>query len=297
MIRLENYSKKYGKFQAVYPTDLHIKEGEIFALLGPNGGGKTTILKSLAGLSRPETGKVLIAGENLWEKPEAVKAKLSFLPQRVTIPENLSIKEVLDFFASLKRVPHDRIDEILAHIDVKGKMRQKIGELSGGMLQRLGLVMTFLGDTPVYILDEPTLNLDLDGMKRFRNYIRLLKNNGKTMIISSHSLIDAESLADRVGVIAGGRLVLDQSIVDFRDRVKNQTSMVLVLANKIPSLVETALGAGAISAEFENGYFRYRADQVRQIGVLEAIRESGGDIINIATEKPGLDQLIEEHYE
>lgn len=297
MIRLENYSKRYGKFQAVYPTDLHIEEGRIFALLGPNGGGKTTIFKSLVGLSQPDTGRVIIDGGDLWQKPEAVKARLSYLPQRVTIPEDLTVKETLDFFAAMKKAPPGRVDEIRAHIDIKGKMNQKVRELSGGMLQRLGLVITFLADVPVYVLDEPMLNLDLEGMKRFRSYIRILKEHGKTIIFSSHTLIDAESMADRIGVLAKGKLVLDQQITDFRKRIKNQTSMILVMADRDQSLVDIALRAGADSAEFENGYFRYRADQTCQIKVLEAIRARGGDIINISTDKPSLDQLIEEHYD
>jgi ABC-type multidrug transport system ATPase subunit len=297
VIRIKNYSKKYGSFQAVHPTNLHVREGETYALLGPNGGGKTTVLKSIVGLSRPDSGSVLIAGENMWQNPESVKDRLSFLPQRVTIPENLTPREVLEFFVRMKGAQPDRIDEILGHIDVKGNLDQKIGELSGGMLQRLGLVIAFLGETPVYVLDEPSLNLDLDGVKRLRHYVNILKGMGKTIIFSSHTMVDAESMADRVGVMVKGHLVLDQLVADFRNRVKDQTNMVLVLASQIPSLIETALGAGASTAEYENGYFRYCADQTSQIKVLEAIREAGGDIINISTEKPGLDQLIEEHYE
>ena len=297
MIRLSNYSKKYGSFQAVYPTDIHIKEGEIYALLGPNGGGKTTLLKSVVGLSRPDTGKVTIAGENLWERPEQVKAQLSFLPQRVNLPENLTVGEVLDFFAAIKGASTDRIEELIEVIDIKADLKQRAGTLSGGMLQRLGLVIAFLADTPVYVLDEPTLNLDMDGVKCLRKYLGHLKLKKKTILFTSHAMVDAESLADRVAVMAGGKLALEQSVADFRTRVKNQTDMVLVLAGQEKSLVEVALNSGATEAEFENGYFRYRADQLVQIKVLEAIRNTGTDIINITTQKPSLDQLVEEHYE
>jgi len=297
VIRLSDYSKKYGSFQAVYPTDMHIGEGEVYALLGPNGGGKTTLLKSVVGLSRPDTGTVTIAGENLWEKPEQVKAQLSYLPQRVTLPESLTVGEVLNFFATIKGAPADRIEELLELIDIKAEMRQRTGTLSGGMLQRLGLVITFLADTPVYVLDEPTLNLDMGGVRCLRKYLAKLKSNKKTVLFTSHAMVDAESLADRVAVMASGRLALEQPVAEFRTRVKNQTDMVLVLAGHEETLVDVALQSGATEAEFENGYFRYRADQIEQIKVLEAIRETGTDIISISTQKPSLDQLVEEHYD
>ena len=187
--------------------------------------------------------------------------------------------------------------ELLEVIDIKAELKQRAGTLSGGMLQRLGLVIVFLADTPVYVLDEPTLNLDMDGVKCLRKYLGQLKSKKKTILFTSHAMVDAESLADRVAVMAGGRLVLEQSVADFRTRVKNQTDMVLVLAGQEKSLVEVALTNGATEAEFENGYFRYRADQLIQIKVLEAIRNTGTDIISITTQKPSLDQLVEEHYE
>ncbi len=297
MIRLENCSMTYGQFQAVHPTDLLIARGQLYALLGPNGGGKTTIFKSIVGLAQPATGRVLVNGLDVWAKPEKAKAGLSYLPQRVTIPENLTIKEVLKFFAEIKNATADRTDEILEYIDIKAELKQKVGSLSGGMLQRLGLVITFLADTPVYVLDEPTLNLDLGGNRRFRNYLRSLKAAGKTILFSAHTLVDAECLADRVGVIVDGRLVLDLSVADFRQRVKNQSYMTLVLAERKSNLIEIALNNGATTAEFENGYFRYRAELTDQIKVLEAIRQTGVEIIDISNEKPALDQLVEEHYE
>ncbi|MCP4634190.1 MAG: ABC transporter ATP-binding protein [candidate division Zixibacteria bacterium] len=295
MIKLVNFSKRYGSFQAVYPTDLHVRKGETYALLGPNGGGKTTTFKSMIGLTKPTTGKVLIDGASLWEEPEKTKAKLSFLPQRITIPDNLTVQEVLNFFAMLKNSPVDRMEEVLSYIDLMSQFNQYIGELSGGMLQRLGLVITFLADTEIYILDEPTLSLDLHGMKHFRKYLKHLNEQGKTIVFSSHALLDAESLADNVGVLVNGRLVLNLSVADFRSRVKDRSKMVLVLTDKNPGLVDLAYKHGASFAEFENGYFRYQADQVNQIRIIEAIRNGGDEIINISTEKPDLNQIIEEY--
>ncbi|MCP4580511.1 MAG: ABC transporter ATP-binding protein [candidate division Zixibacteria bacterium] len=294
MIKLEEFSKKYGSFQAVYPTGFEVGDGQTYALLGPNGSGKTTIFKAMVGLSRPTTGKVLIDNSDLWQKPEKVKAKLSFLPQRITIPENLKVWEALDFFTRLKQAPSGRLEEVLAYIELMSDINQYVGKLSGGMLQRLGLVITFLADTSVYILDEPTLNLDLQGMKSFRRYLKYLKEQGKTIVFSSHALLDAESLSDRVGVLVDGRLVLDLTVTEFRAKVKNRSNIILVLADKNPGLVELAYRHGAQMAEFENGYFRYRADLVSQIKIIEAIRRNGDEIINISTEKPDLDQIIRE---
>jgi ABC-type multidrug transport system ATPase subunit len=297
MITLKSYSKRYGKFQAIYPTDLSVESGETYALLGPNGSGKSTILKSVVGLSRPTTGEILIHGESLWKNPEEVKAKLAFMPQRLTVPDNLTVGEVLNFFASMKNIEKGRIEEALEHIEIKADMKQHVGELSGGMLQRLGLVITILGDSPIIVLDEPTLNLDLAGMKHFRRYLRQSKSEGKTILFSSHTLLDAEGLADRVGVLVNGRLVLDQSVAEFKEKVKNQTRMVLVLGERKAGLEEIALRSGAHRAEYENGYFFYHADHADQIRILESIRRAGVEILNIATQQPSLDQLVEDHYE
>jgi len=297
MVVLDKYSKRYGKFDAVYPTDLSVEAGQTYALLGPNGSGKSTLLKSIVGLTRPSTGRILIQGESLWQNPERVKSKLAYLPQRLTIPDNLRVEEVLKFFGALRKVPRNRIGEAIDFIEIKAEMKQPVGELSGGMLQRLGLVIMILSDAPVIVLDEPTLNLDLAGMKHFRQYLKQSKAAGKTVIFSSHALTDAEGLADRIGVLVNGRLSLERSVDEFRESVKKQSRMVLVLNEKKQGLVEIALQNGANLAEFENGYFLYQANHIDQIRVLESIRRAGVEILNIATRQPSLEQLVEGHFE
>lgn len=297
MIKIEGYSKKYGRVEAVKNLDLEIMEGETFALLGPNGSGKTTIIKSIVGLSRPTTGKIYIEGNDPWKDPEVTRASISYLPQRVTLPDNLKVGEVLSFFSKIKKAPASEIDTILDYLAVTDDMGQYVGNLSGGMLQRLGLVISFIGDPRIIVMDEPTLNLDLTGMKSFRRYINLLKDEGKTILFSSHSLADAEQMSERVGIIVDGELKAVESLGSFKERIKSQIGVILVLSEKNPNLVDLALNKGAVSAAFQNGYFLYSAERSRQIGVLDAIRDSGVEILSIRTEHPSLDKLVEEYYE
>jgi len=294
MIQLSDYSKTYAKsVTAVQKLDLQINRGETYALLGPNGSGKSTILKSIAGLIRPTTGRILIGGEDLWSKPEKIKESISYMPQRLDIPHNLKVLEVLEFFCGLKGVDKSRIDLAVSKIDIVGGIDQKVGELSGGMLQRLGLIITLLKDTEVYLMDEPTLNLDVQGKQQFRNFLQGLKAAGKTILFSSHSLTDAEKLIDRVGILVNGKMAMDSSGERFKSWVKSNTVMKLVLDRKDRVLVGIALENGAINANFDNGYFRYRAEDADQIRIIEAIRKSGFEILSLASDYPNLDRMVE----
>ena len=298
MIELFEYSKRYTKsVTAVNNLNLRIERGETYALLGPNGSGKSTILRSIAGLIRPTTGRIMIDGEDLWIKQEIVKGNISYLPQRLDIPHNLKVIEVLEFFCDLKEVARSRIEYAVNKINIIGELDQKIGELSGGMLQRLGLVITLLKDTGVYLMDEPTLNLDIQGIRQFRSFLDDLRLAGKTILFSSHSLLDAEKLTDRVGILIKGDLVMNASGEEFRKWVKNNTLMKLVVDRRDMSLVDIAVQNGALKAEFQNGYFSYRAEETNQIRVIEAIRKGGFDILSLTSDKPNIDRMVDELYE
>ena len=139
MIRLERFEKRYGKVHAVKPLDLEVARGETFALLGPNGSGKTTIIRALAGLHRPTAGRILIDGVDAIRSPDRVKEQLSYVPQRAAMPEMLTAREIVTLFARLKQVPLDRVAEVLELFAMTDDADRRVREFSGGMLQRLAV--------------------------------------------------------------------------------------------------------------------------------------------------------------
>jgi ABC-2 type transport system ATP-binding protein len=229
MIQVEHLIKNYGKFTAVNNISFTVKEGEVFAFLGPNGSGKTTTMKSIVGLNVPTSGRILINNLDVQRYPKETRQFMSYLPQRVVFPENQSAREVMRFYCRLRKLPLERADESLEKalfseglrpsrgvLSDNGFSDKFVSEFSVGMIQRLGLAVISLPDAPILLLDEPTANLDPQGVKRFREFILNQKENGKTIIFSTHLLHEAEQLADRVGIFVSGKLVAEESIETLR---------------------------------------------------------------------------------
>lgn len=207
MIRFESFSKSFGEHRAVSDLTLAVEPGEIVALLGPNGSGKTTSLKAAAGLIHPTSGAVTLGATRQPATEAASRRSLSFLPQKVTFPDSLTGREVLDFYRALRGVAAERVDVVLRMASLNGASARAVGTYSGGMTQRLGLAVAALPDTPVLLLDEPTAALDPDGLCAFYGLAVARRREGKTVLFTTHQLGDVERLADRVGVLVEGRLV------------------------------------------------------------------------------------------
>ncbi|MBI3789054.1 MAG: ABC transporter ATP-binding protein [Ignavibacteriales bacterium] len=216
MIQVEHLTKRYGKFTAVNDISFEVKSGEVFAFLGPNGSGKTTTMKSIIGLNVPTSGRVLVNGLDVQTNPKDARRFLSYLPQRVVFPENLTAREIIHFYARMRKLPKGLADEALARARFNGFSDKLVSEFSGGMTQRLGLAVASLPDAPILLLDEPTANLDPQGVKRFREFILEQKERKKTIIFSTHLLAEAEQLADRVGIFVTSKLVAIESIENLR---------------------------------------------------------------------------------
>ena len=207
MIRFESFSKSFGAERAVSDLTLAIPPGEIVALLGPNGSGKTTSLKAAAGLIHPTGGGVFVGDRGRPATEPGARLSLSFLPQKVSFPDSLTGREVLDFYRALRGVPRERVDAVLKMSSLNGASARAVGTYSGGMTQRLGLAVAALPDTPVLLLDEPTAALDPDGLRAFYSLAEQRRREGKTVLFTTHQLGDVERLADRVAILVGGRLV------------------------------------------------------------------------------------------
>lgn len=216
MIHVDHLTKRYNRFTAVEDVSFTVKEGEVFALLGPNGSGKTTTMKCIVGLNIPTSGGVRVRGLDVQRYQKETREFLSYLPQRVVFPENLSAREVMHFYCRLRRLPPMRAEEALVRARLSGDGDRLVSDFSGGMVQRLGLAVISLPDAPILLLDEPTANLDPQGVKRFREFVLNQKENGKTIIFSTHLLAEAEQLADRVGIFVGGSLVAQESIENLQ---------------------------------------------------------------------------------
>ena len=216
MIRIEHMTKRYGSFTAVEDISLNVHSGEVFAFLGPNGSGKTTTMKSVVGLNVPTSGRVLINGIDVHKDPKRARKFVSYLPQRVVFPDNLTAREIIRFYGTLRGISEEGADEALAAARFNGFSDKMVGTFSGGMIQRLGLAVVSMSDTPVLLLDEPTASLDPMGVKRFREFVLEQKVKGKTVIFSTHLLPEAEQLADRVAIMVGGRLAALESIENLK---------------------------------------------------------------------------------
>ncbi|MBI4535401.1 MAG: ABC transporter ATP-binding protein [Ignavibacteriae bacterium] len=225
MINVEHLTKRFGRFTAARDISFTVKEGEVFAFLGPNGSGKTTTMKSIVGLNVPSSGRVLVNGLDVLRYPKETRQFISYLPQRVVFPENLTAREVIHFYCKLRRLPPERGDEVLDKARFNGFSDKFIGEFSGGMVQRLGLAVISLPDTSILLLDEPTANLDPQGVKRFREFVLNQKENGKTIVFSTHLLAEAEQLADRAGIFVNGRLVAEETIENLRQTHRAQNTI------------------------------------------------------------------------
>lgn len=221
-VEVRSLDKRFGNFQAVTDVSFAVAPGEAFALLGPNGSGKTTTLKVIAGLAPPSSGQVLVDGIDVWRRPREAKARFSYLPQRVAFPENLTALEVVRFYARLRHLPESRAAESLAMVeldrpDCAGK---PVGAFSGGMTQRLGIAVTLVSGASLLIFDEPTANLDPEGAGRFLAIVGDLKRAGTTVLFSSHVLSDVETVADRAALLLDGRLVAGDSVRALRPALR-----------------------------------------------------------------------------
>ena len=292
-IHVRNLTKKFKRFVAVNDVSLDVEAGETFALLGPNGSGKTTTLKCMVGLTLPTSGNIAVEGFDVLRNSREAKRLMSFLPQRVSFSDQLTGREVLEFYCRLRRLPAQRIDETLntSNFHFNGSFEKSVSQFSGGMIQRLGLAVACLPDTPVLVLDEPTVSLDPNGAIQFREFLASLKRKGKTIVFSSHMLADVEQLADRVAILVGGKLVALQSITALREELMRSSPMRVVLANPGERLLGAVRACGVDDAALQGDSLVITSRAEDRLKILRAIETAGGRIASFATEELSLEGI------
>jgi len=214
--RLENVHKRLGRVQALAGVSLEVREGELLALLGPNGAGKTTLVSLLVGLRAPDRGRVELGGRDP-RRPEARRI-LGVTPQSTGFPPNLRVVEVVE----LVRAHYPRplaTAALLERFGLSGLATRSVSSLSGGQARRLAVALAFAGNPRLAVLDEPTTGLDVGSRRALWSQIRRFREEGGTVLLTTHYLEEAEELADRVVVLARGRVISSGSPAEIKRRV------------------------------------------------------------------------------
>ena len=223
MIEIRDLVKDFGGSRALDGISFRVDEGDVFGFIGPNGAGKTTSMRILATLLEPTAGSASVAGHDVVEEPEAVRAVTGFMPDAYGVYEGLSVREYLDFFAAAMglRLPRrDRaVQDVMALTDLGGLAGKPVAALSKGMKQRLCLAKTLVHDPKVLILDEPASGLDPRARIEFRALLRELRRMGKTILISSHILTELSEVCNRIGIIEAGRMIASGTVGEILARV------------------------------------------------------------------------------
>ena len=211
MIRIGAVRRRFGRFTALDGVDLHIAPGEAVALWGPNGAGKTTLLRCVLGLIAFR-GAITIDGLDVRRHGKSARRRLGYIPQESILPADLRVSEAMALFGGLRRAKPGAALDLLRLVELDHARAKRIGELSGGMRQRLSLALALLGDPPLLVLDEPTSNLDAAGRRAFLDLLLRLKHAGKTILFTSHRPEEVHHVADRIVTLENGRIVGSESV-------------------------------------------------------------------------------------
>jgi len=202
-IAVQGLTRRYGAVMAVDGISFEVRAGEIFGLLGPNGAGKTTTLECILGLNRPDAGRITVCG---FAEPRACREKVGAVLQATGLQDKITPREALDLFRSF--YPRAiATDVLIDRFRLREKQNSAYETLSGGQKQRLALALAFVGDPALFVLDEPTAGLDPQMRREVQDHVRAMKDAGRAVLLATHDMDEAERLCDRLGVIAGGRMI------------------------------------------------------------------------------------------
>ena len=288
-ISISGLVKTFGRTRALDGLDLEVRTGEVHGFLGPNGAGKTTTLRILLGLLRPDTGTTRLLGGDPWRDATRLHRRLAYVPGDVTLWPSLSGGEVIDLLGRLRGgLDPKRRDELLDRFDLDP--RKKARTYSKGNRQKVALVAALASDVELLLLDEPTSGLDPLMEARFREVIADERHSGRTVLLSSHILAEAEALCDRVSIVRAGRTVESGTLAELRHLTR--TSIQAELAGPPDGLAGLA---GVHELEVEGTRVRCQVDADHLDEVLRHLSAAG--VRGLTSQPPTLEELFLRHYQ
>jgi ABC-2 type transport system ATP-binding protein len=293
-IQVKNLLKQYGEQKAVNDVSFEITKGEIVGFLGPNGAGKSTTMKMITGYLLPDAGEILVSGIDVRKDPMAAKKKIGYLPESNALYYEMYVREYLDFIAGVHQISNKkkRIEEVIALTGLTTESKKKIGQLSKGYKQRVGLAAALLHDPEVLILDEPTSGLDPNQIVEIRNVIKE-QGKDKLVLFSSHILQEVEAICDRVIIINKGKLVADDTLTNLQQRSSTNIVRVQFKEALEAEWIQRLDGVDHVEKTDAHNWVITTADPDlvrRELKKLEA--ENNLDIVSLQSENQSLEEVF-----
>ncbi len=297
ILSVRGVSKTYASgVHALHAVDLDINKGEIFALLGPNGAGKTTLISIICGIVTPSTGTITVGGADALRQPKRARRQIGLVPQELATDMFETVTATCQFSRGLFGLPphSDHIDEVLRDLSLYDKRKSKIMELSGGMKRRVLIAKALSHEPDILFLDEPTAGVDVALRRDMWKLVHKLREKGTTIILTTHYIEEAEEMADRVGVISGGKLlVVDEKAALMKKLGKRELDIAL---NESMTELPADLDEWHLKLENEGRTLRYVFDaQAERTGIPSLLRKLGEMNIgfkDLETSKSSLEDIF-----
>ena len=308
IVEIQQLSKRFGKREVVKNINLSVEQGEIFGLVGPNGAGKTTTMRMLVTLLQPDQGEIQVGGYSIRKDPREVRRMLGFMPDAFGVYGEMSVFEYLDFFGACYGIyPAQRaslIKDLLELVDIGHRRDDMVDTLSTGLKQRLGLARVLIHDPSLLVLDEPASGLDPRARVEIRELLREVARLGKTIIFSSHILVDVAELCTRVGIIEDGKLVAMGTLSQLAEKTLTQHLIrVGFLNHRDPAEAISALSelAGVSNVRQSEGSDQsgrflleaeYSGDEKDLTDLLAQLLQKGLPVVHFSEETKNLEEVF-----
>jgi len=285
----------YGEQKAVDAISFRVDKGEIVGFLGPNGAGKSTTMKIITGFLKQDDGEAIVCGINVKEKPLETKTKIGYLPEANPLYYEMYVREYLDFIADVHQVKNkkQRIEEVITTVGLTIESKKKVGQLSKGYKQRVGLAAALIHDPEVLILDEPTTGLDPNQIIEIREVIRQLGLK-KTVLFSSHILQEVEAVCDRIIIINKGKLVANDTISALRGNMEQSKHIKVSFQEKIAPTLLKGLPAitGVVQVDDYNWQLQTTSPDTLRKQLMELSLQENLNIVSLQSGEQSLEELF-----
>ena len=298
-IEVLDLQKSFGETKAVQGVDFTVQQGEIFSLLGPNGAGKTTTISMLSCLLRPDQGDARIMGHSIRSEQMGVKSVLGVVPQEIALYEDLTARENLTFWGKMYNLRGSalkaRVDEVLDVIGLRDRAKERVGKYSGGMKRRVNIGVALLHKPKVIYMDEPTVGIDPQSRRNILDSVVTLKNQGMTVLYTTHYMEEAQELSDYIGIMDHGKLIASGTHDELVKLVGEQTRIDLTLnvpAENILSIWQAIEGVTRVSAE--NGVVSVLVKDSNEVlpRLFESITDQPARITSVDIREPNLEAVF-----